>query len=296
MMNAQPSIVGRYAPSPTGALHLGNLRTALLAWLSARSQNGQFLLRMEDLDTPRVVPGSADQILKDLEWLGLDWDGPVMYQSARIDDYQYAMDKLSRRRLVYPCFCSRKEILQVSSAPHGNTSVYRGTCRGLSLEEQKKKAQQKSPSYRIIASDDLLSEVGDFVIKRADGLFAYQLAVVVDDLEQGVTEVVRGADLISSTSRQLYLADQLEIAKEPIKYFHAPLMLDPQGQRMSKRDGSESLSSWRASGKDANELLAYFAKSLGMTLKPQRISLSELLEITNIDFRDLFFSSNINEI
>lgn len=295
-MNAQSSIIGRYAPSPTGALHLGNLRTALVAWLSARSQNGQFLLRMEDLDTPRVVPGSADQILQDLEWLGLDWDGPVMYQSSRLNAYQHAMDQLSQQQLVYPCFCSRKDIQQASSAPHGNTSVYAGTCRGLNVEEQRQKAQHKNPSYRVIVSDDLQSEVGDFVIKRADELFAYQLAVVVDDLEQGVTEVVRGADLISSTSRQLYLASLLQTKQQPISYFHAPLMLDQQGQRMSKRDGSESLSLWRSSGKDPSELLAYFAKSLGMKLNVEKISLIELLEITSSDFLSFVFTRNINEM
>jgi glutamyl-tRNA synthetase len=294
MMNAQPSIIGRYAPSPTGALHLGNLRTALVAWLSARSQNGQFLLRMEDLDTPRVVPGSADQILQDLEWLGLDWDGPVMYQSKRIEAYQQAMDDLSQQNLVYPCFCSRKDIQQASSAPHGNTSAYAGTCRGFNVEQRRQKAQHKNPSYRVIASDELQSEVGDFVIKRADGLFAYQLSVVVDDLEQGVTEVVRGADLISSTSRQLYLAHQLQPKQKPINYFHAPLMLDKQGRRMSKRDGSESLSSWRGTGKNAPELLAHFAKSLGMKLNVDKISLSELLDITDSDFLHLIFTRNIN--
>lgn len=285
--------VGRYAPSPTGDLHLGNLRTAVLAWLSARSQKGRFLLRMEDLDTPRVIKGSANKILKDLEWLGLDWDGPVMYQSSRINDYEAAMAKLMRQGLVYPCFCSRKDIQLASSAPHGQTAVYSGVCRFLSSDEASDRARVKTPSYRLIVSDHLSKEVGDFIIKRADGLFAYQLAVVVDDLEQGVNEVVRGADLIDSTSRQLYLASVLSSADanrySPINYYHAPLMSDNNGLRMSKRDGSESLSSWRNAGKGPQELLAFLINSLGFNLNSEKISLLELLdnpEILNKMFSD----------
>lgn len=281
-MITKPQVIGRYAPSPTGALHLGNLRTALLAWLSARSQGGQFLLRMEDLDTPRVVKGSADQILKDLDWLGLDWDGPVMYQSSRTDAYQQAMNDLDQQQLVYPCYCSRKDIQLSSSAPHGDTPVYAGTCRTLSKSQQRIRRQQKTPSYRVKVSDVLQADVGDFVIKRADGLFAYQLAVVVDDLEQGVTDVIRGADLISSTSRQQYLSAKLNGHNNAIQYYHAPLMLAQNGVRMSKRDGSESIAQWQESGKNAHQLVAFLANSLGMKIKFERISVSDLLETIEV--------------
>lgn len=282
-MSNTPPIIGRYAPSPTGELHLGNIRTALLAWLSARSQNGQFLLRMEDLDAPRVVPGSADQILRDLEWLGLDWDGEVMYQSERLDAYQVAMDELSKQQLVYPCYCSRKEIQQASSAPHGEPAVYSGVCRHLNELQRSERAQNKAPSHRVIVSNGLQSDVGDFVIKRADGLFAYQLAVVVDDIEQGVNEVVRGADLISSTSRQCYLAQKLVPTQPVPNYLHAPLMLDSSGERMSKRDGSESLSEWRREGRSSSQLLAYLMKSVGLDFLEEQASLSEILERIDSD-------------
>ena len=281
-MTHQTHIVGRYAPSPTGDLHLGNVRTAVLAWLSARSQKGRFLLRMEDLDTPRVIKGSADKILKDLEWLGLDWDGPVMYQSSRIEAYDAAMSELKRQELVYPCFCSRKDIQQASSAPHGQTAVYSGACRLLSSADQSRRSKNKVPSYRLMVPDFLSQDVGDFIIKRADGLFAYQLAVVVDDLEQGVNEVVRGADLIDSTSRQQYLANVLQgrclHSVSPINYHHAPLMNDVDGLRMSKRDGSESLDVWRSAGKGSQELLGFLMSSLGLNVKKEKISLLELLD------------------
>ena len=278
--SSKPSrIIGRYAPSPTGELHLGNLRTALLAWLSVRKQGGEFRLRMEDLDTPRVVKGSADQILKDLEWLGLDWDGPVMYQSSRIEAYEQAMKELGDKGLIYPCFCSRKDIQQSASAPHGKTAVYAGTCRALSDAEREQRTLFKSPAFRVVVSGGLMVDVGDFVIKRADHLFAYQLAVVVDDLAQSVNEVVRGADLISSTARQTYLLKHLSVTGERINYRHAPLMMDNKGQRLSKRDGSASIRQWRNAGGTADELLALLIKSVGVEFDGDTISALELLDV-----------------
>lgn len=286
-------VVGRYAPSPTGQLHLGNLRTALLAWLSTRCQEGKFLLRMEDIDTPRVVQGSADQILRDLQWLGLDWDEVIMVQSARTQAYQQALTNLQQQGLVYPCYCSRKEIQQSSSAPHGETPVYAGTCRSLTTDQQDELAKLKSPSYRVVVSEQLQAEVGDFVIKRADGLFAYQLAVVVDDLAQGVTEVVRGADLASSTSRQQYLLNKISKHEVSINYYHAPLMLDESGLRMSKRDGSKSIRQWQQSGRNAPQLLAYLANSLGMKIDANQIELADLLARTDLNFlRRVFNNEN----
>ena len=291
------SVIGRYAPSPTGDLHLGNLRTALLAWLHARVQGGQFLLRMEDLDQPRVVGGSADQILRDLEWLGLDWDGGVVYQSDRLNLYQDALDQLSSDNLVYPCFCSRKDIQQAISAPHSQFSLYPGTCANLSSEEQRQKQQLKAPSLRVRVGDNAVSfndgclgvnketlkdSCGDFVIKRADGLFAYQLAVIVDDIDQEITDVVRGEDLLDSTARQIYLAKQLG-AQTQINYWHVPLLLDDDGNRMSKRDGSQSILQWREQGKDASQLIAHLASSVNLIDQADSITARQLLDEISVD-------------
>lgn len=271
--------VGRYAPSPTGDLHLGNLRTALLAWLDARKNKGQFLLRMEDLDTPRAVVGSADKILFDLEWLGLDWDGGVVYQSHRQARYLQALEHLSSLGLTYPCFCSRKDIQLAASAPHASLGVYPGTCSMLSSAEQEQKTQQKPPAIRLKVNPDLAKECGDFVVRRADQLFAYQLAVVVDDIDQGVTDVVRGEDLLESTNRQKYLAKQLNPDYPAISYHHVPLMLDASGKRMAKRDGSESAEQWRHSGRTAEQLIGKLAYDLGLLEFNQAITSQELLLI-----------------
>ena len=275
-------VVGRYAPSPSGDLHFGNLRTALLAWLHARLQAGQFIVRMEDLDLPRVVAGSADQILRDLEWLGLDWDGPIVYQSERVELYQHALSSLDAQSLTYPCFCSRKDIQAAASAPHGNTGVYPGTCKSLSASDIIVAARQKSPAIRLRAAAAIQSEVGDFVIVRSDQLFAYQLAVTVDDLDQGVTEVIRGADLVDSTPKQVYLAQLLQPNRRKIDYLHATLMLDDQGQRMSKRDGSVSAIKWRQGGGSAEQLLAHLAFTAGILGVSKPINIVELIEMVDI--------------
>ncbi len=276
-MNSSSKPTGRYAPSPTGDLHLGNLRTALIAWLHARQQGGRFLLRMEDIDAPRVVAASASKILRDLEWMGLDWDGEVRVQSECLTAYESALESLANQGMIYPCFCSRKDIQQAASAPHGTTGVYPGTCRGLSEQERYEKAKFKVPALRIKVSGDLAPACGDFVVKRADNLFAYQLAVVVDDIAQGVTQVIRGADLIDSTARQQYLAALIAPQSAAIDYFHVPLMLDEKGNRMSKRDGSRSVDEWRAEGRSAPEMIGYFAHSLGLRSSPTPIEAQQLL-------------------
>ena len=287
---ANQKIVGRYAPSPTGAMHLGNLRTALLAWLQVRLQGGEFLLRMEDLDTPRVVEGSAQQILNDLEWLGLDWDGEVIYQSQRLSLYQEALDFLDDKQLIYPCYCSRKDIQLAASAPHTHAGVYSGLCRNLSPEQAMKKAQQKTPALRFKVTGDLARTCGDFVVKRADDLFAYQLAVVVDDLEQGVTHVLRGQDLANSTERQLYLAKVLEPKLTPIHYTHVPLMLDESGVRLSKRDGSLSVNEYISQGKNAEALIGEFALELGFIGSFKPISAQQLLVLLQgVDDVSIFY-------
>jgi len=280
-MPEKSKIIGRYAPSPTGELHFGNLRTAMLAWLHARLQGGDFIVRMEDLDTPRVVPGSADQILRDLEWLGLDWDGPVLYQSQRSDLYQYALNKLSKSGLSYQCFCSRKDILEAASAPHGNVGVYSGFCRGLSTQDIVRRKLIKAPATRVKVPQQMSSSIGDFVVKRADGIFAYQLATTVDDLDQGVTEVIRGEDLLSSTPKQLYLATLLKPNALSINYFHTPLMLDSDGQRMSKRDGSISVKNWKQTSNKPEELLGFLAFTSGILKKSKSINKKDLIDFAN---------------
>lgn len=262
---------GRFAPSPTGTLHLGNLRTALLAWLFARSAGSAFLMRMEDLDEGRVRPGYAEEQLADLAAIGIDWDGPVEYQSARTALYADALERLRSDGLVYECYCTRAEIREASSAAHGPLpeGAYPGTCLHLSdAELAEKRASGRPPALRVRADaaivgfeDRLLGHVegmvDDFVVRRGDGAFAYNLAVVVDDAAQGVEEVVRGNDLADSTPRQLWLARALGLP-EPA-YAHVPLVLGPDGARLAKRHGDVTL---REVGPDAAR--AFFASSLGL--------------------------------
>ncbi len=244
---------GRFAPSPTGTLHLGNLRTALLAWLFARSAGSRFLVRMEDLDTGRVREGVAEEQLADLAAIGLDWYGPVEYQSARASLYASALSQLRDERRLYECYCTRAEIREAASAAHGPLpeGAYPGTCLRLSAAElAEKRASGRPPALRVRAdgarvafSDRLLGRVegvvDDFVVRRGDGAFAYNLAVVVDDAAQGIGEVVRGSDLADSTPRQLWLARALGLP-EPA-YAHVPLVLGPDGARLAKRHGDVTL-------------------------------------------------------
>lgn len=244
---------GRFAPSPTGHLHLGNLRTALLAWLFARSQAAAFRMRIEDLDSSRVRPGLAEQQLADLAAIGLDWDGPVIRQSERVPAYESAVAELERAALVYPCFCTRAEIRAAASAPHGPAAegAYPGTCRHLDKRARATLlAAGRRPALRMRADgarvefEDALhgrvrTEIDDFVLRRNDGVHAYNLAVVVDDAAQKVGEVVRGDDLLSSTGRQLHLAAALGV-RAPT-YAHVPLVLGPDGSRLAKRHGSVTL-------------------------------------------------------
>ena len=256
-------MVGRFAPSPSGRIHLGNILCCLLAWLSVRQQGGEVVLRIEDLDTARCPRRYADQMEEDLWWLGLDWDqGPVVggpeesyYQSERTELYQAALEKLEEKGLVYPCFCTRAE-LHAASAPHREDGqvVYAGTCRHLTAAEIAEKAKHRAPALRLRVpeetwgftdghmgpySENLARDCGDFLLRRSDGMFAYQLAVVVDDAAMGVTEVVRGADLLDSTPRQLYLYHLLGLT--PPKFIHFPLLLAPDGRRLSKRDADAGL-------------------------------------------------------
>ena len=243
---------GRFAPSPTGALHLGNLRTALLAWLFARSAGSAFLVRMEDLDTSRVRPGVAEEQLADLAAVGLDWDGEVAYQSARLDRYADAIEQLRTAGRLYECFCTRAEIREAASAPHGPLPEghYPGTCLRLTEAEREQRRAGRPPALRVRAESavvgftdrlhgDVDGVIDDFVVRRNDGAIAYNLAVVVDDAAQDIGEVVRGDDLLDSTPRQLFLARLLGLP-EP-SYAHVPLVLGPDGARLAKRHGDVTL-------------------------------------------------------
>jgi glutamyl-Q tRNA(Asp) synthetase len=231
--------VGRFAPSPTGALHFGSLVAALASWLDARRAGGAWLLRMEDLDQPRVIPGAAEAILRQLAAFGLDWDGPVLYQSARLEHYEAAIRKLGSH--VYPCCCTRKELEDSALAIDGSR-IYPGTCRhGLAPGKSARALRLRTDDEPIRFLDrvqgeivqSLESAVGDFVVRRADGLIAYQLAVVVDDAAQGVTDVVRGADLLDSTPRQITLQRLLGYASP--RYLHVPVASNAAGEKLSKQ-------------------------------------------------------------
>jgi glutamyl-Q tRNA(Asp) synthetase len=264
MKTHSSTITGRFAPSPTGAMHTGSLATAVGSWLMARSAGGRWLLRLDDLDTPRQVPGMADDILWTLEDFGLEWDGKVAWQSRNRDAYRQAFEQLQQQGMVYPCGCSRKEIALAASAPHleDDCLAYPGTCR----DGMRPGAPVRSWRVRVtgdeICFDDLRrgricqnlsAGCGDFALRRGDGEFAYQLAVVVDDGLTGVNQVVRGDDLLSSTPRQVFLQRLLGLPQP--QYCHLPLVSGPGGEKLSKRDNlvSHQLGSWK--GREGTLLL-----------------------------------------
>lgn len=302
---------GRYAPSPSGRMHLGNLLCCLLAWLSAKSKGGQVLLRIEDLDAQRCPRVYADAIVDDLAWLGLAADGPrpPVYQSERSAIYRQYYEKLAARGLTYPCFCSRSQ-LHAASAPHRSDGqvVYAGTCRGLTPAQAAEKAKTKAPAWRVRVPDEeiafvdghlgpyaenLARDCGDFYLRRADGVFAYQLAVVVDDALMGVTEVVRGADLLSSTPRQLWLYRELGLT--PPAFYHLPLLLDHQGRRLSKRDGDQSLEHLRARYAP-EEIVGKLAFAAGLQAAPRPAAPSDLartFDWAQVPKHDIFLPENL---
>ncbi len=268
------SVVGRFAPSPTGPLHFGSLVTAVGSFCLARRSGGRWLMRMEDLDTPRVVPGAAEQILRTLETLGFEWDGEVVYQSRHVDLYEAAMLRLRAKGLVFDCACSRKEVL--ASAPHVGEEgpVYPGTCRpGLAAGRRPRAQRIRVPEETVCFADGifgpmqqcLAATVGDFVLRRADGLFAYQLAVVVDDAEAGVNQVVRGADLLSSTPRQIYLHGCLET--EVPRYIHLPLALAPDGEKISKRHGPAAVPGTAGGGRALWQVMRFLGQQVPAGLR-----------------------------
>lgn len=278
--------VGRFAPSPSGRMHLGNVFSALLAWLSVRAQGGKMILRIEDLDPDRCRKEYALQLMEDLRWLGLDWDAEQPWQSRRSDAYAEAFAALGEK--VYPCYCSRTE-LHAASAPHASDGrvLYAGTCRNLTDAERA--AKEKAPAWRLVVPDavygfrdglqgqyaeNLAAECGDFIVRRADGVYAYQLAVVTDDAAGGVTEIVRGCDLLSSTPRQMYLQELLNLPTPA--YYHVPLLVDASGRRLSKRDGDLDLGALRQRF-SAEELLGRLGWAAGILEEYKAISAEDLV-------------------
>ncbi len=252
---------GRFAPSPTGRLHLGNAWAAVLGWLWARSEGGEFLLRIEDLDTARARQELTEALLADLDWLGLTFDGPPIFQSRRLDLYRAAFERLRAAGRVYPCHCTRSEIARAVAAPHGPADEgprYPGTCLALSEDESAERSRTRPPAWRFRPREgstevrdllhgsfaqDVAQEVGDFAVLRNDGVPSYQLAVVVDDAAMGITHVLRGDDLLASTPRQVQLCEALGLPV-PV-YAHVPLLLGPDGKRLAKRAGTPSLAHLR---------------------------------------------------
>lgn len=288
----QKTVRGRFAPSPSGRMHLGNLWSALLAWLSARSQGGEMVLRLEDLDPDRCTRAWCDQVMRDLEWLGLTWDNEPVYQSERTAVYAEAFHTLEKRGLIYPCYCTRAERL-AASAPHRSDgqTIYDGRCSLLTEGERETLSQTRRPAWRVKVGEesitfrdllqgkykeDLKTDCGDFILRRSDGVYAYQLAVVVDDAAMGVTQVVRGSDLLSSTPRQIYLQRLLGLS-EP-QYGHVPLLLAADGRRLAKRDRDQELGELQ-SRYTAPELLGRLAHLAGLIPEPAPITAQELIPL-----------------
>ncbi|CQR70657.1 Glutamate--tRNA ligase 2 [Sporomusa ovata DSM 2662] len=287
---------GRFAPSPTGEIHLGNAWTALLAWLQVRAAGGTMVLRIEDLDPDRSRLEYGEKLMADLKWLGLDWDeGPDIggnyapyCQAERRGLYQAALEKLAAAGLVYPCYCTRAEL--AASAPHGgeNERVYTGICRRRKLDDVRQVSRQ--PALRLAVppgetsfldlhagflSQDINREVGDFIVRRSDGIHAYQLAVVVDDADMSITHVLRGDDLLSSTPRQVLLYRLLGL-KAPV-FTHVPLLIDQTGHRLSKRQQALSIAALRERGVKAESIIGYLAWKAGLLEQCQQVKASELI-------------------
>lgn len=289
--------IGRLAPSPTGALHLGNARSFLLAWLSIRQQAGELRLRIEDIDSPRVKPWAVQATIDDLQWLGLDWDqgSELMVQSQRLDRYREVLDRLRSANVIYPCTCTRAEVAEAASAPHESSArllegpLYPGTCR-TRRDEAALLLTGTEFAYRFRFADVDLQwrdglhgpqqanpcrQLGDFVIARHTGVPAYQLAVVVDDHDQGITEIVRGDDLIASTYRQLAILDVL--GWQPPSYVHVPLIVGPDGRRLAKRHGDTRVSQLRKQGVAPEALIGYLAWTLKLIEQPAAARPRELI-------------------
>jgi glutamyl-tRNA synthetase len=306
------TFITRLAPSPTGALHLGNARTFLINWLLARQQGWNIVLRIEDLDGPRIKSGADRQLIEDLDWLGLDWDQGPVYQSARMDLYKPALDRLIESGQAYPCVCSRKEVEQAASAPHAEDGavIYPGTCRNKygSIAEAAE-ASGRAPAIRLAVpgriiefqdhftgpqSYDAQKELGDFVIAKADGTPAYQLAVVVDDVEMKVDQVVRGRDLLDSTPRQMLLYHALGFPECIPNYYHLPLVVGTDGRRLAKRHGDTRLAFYRQRGVRPQQIIGLLARWSGISMHdsdPMPADLVAAFKLSNLPPGQTIFST-----
>ena len=299
-------VIGRFAPSPTGRMHAGNVFAALMSWLIVKAQNGRIVLRIEDLDVARSKSSFCDAIMRDFESLGLYWDEGPFYQQGRDPVYAEAFDDLMSRGLVYPCFCTRAD-LHALSAPHrGEKLVYPGTCRTLAQDEVSERMRLRNPAWRLEVSqdvyglDDLIQghyeqkldcDCGDFVIRRSDGLFAYQLASVVDDIEQGVNCIVRGMDLLVSTPQQLYLRDLLHA--NACTYAHVPLIVGEKDRRLSKRDADAALDEMMRAYKTPQGVIGHIAYVTGLIDCDEPATPDELLAAFDINRLPSYFTDNV---
>lgn len=300
---AETVVRGRFAPSPSGRMHLGNAWSALLAWLAVRSRGGIMVLRLEDLDPDRCKRPLCDGVEEDLRWLGLDWDeggsagGDGYYQSHRGAYYQAALEQLKQMDLLYPCFCTRGQ-LHAPNAPHRSDGevIYPGTCRNLTRQQREERAKTRRPALRIRVPDEEISftdllqgeyrenlarDCGDFILRRSDGVFAYQLAVVVDDGLMGVNQVVRGSDLLTSTPRQMLL--QRLLGYPTPEYCHVPLLCAPDGRRLSKRESDLTLAALRASGVKPWEIVGKLACCAGLMDRPEPVRAEELIPLFDVN-------------
>ena len=307
MANCREKPVGRFAPTPSGRMHLGNVFAALIAWASVRARDGELVLRMEDLDTQRTSQEFAETLRQDLLWLGLSWDRETPPQSSRGPVYDRYFEKLEQLGLLYPCYCTRSQLHNVN-APHlsDGTYVYPGTCRDLT--EQQREAFGRAPAWRVRVPDriwqledlaqgpfsqNLQTDCGDFVVRRADGIYVYQIAVVIDDGEAGVTEVVRGMDLLGSAPRQMYLQELFGFSHP--RYGHVPMLLAPDGRRLSKRDRDLDLGVLRQRLRP-EELIGMLAFSAGLIDQKTPLSAKELAEVfqwKNLKKQDIYLDSSI---
>ena len=288
-MNNRSSVCGRFAPSPTGRMHLGNVFSALLSWLSARAQGGTWLLRIEDIDPQRSRHEYADMLMDDLQWLGLEWDGKPCWQSQRGDIYAHYLQQLTEAGLIYPCYCTRADIL-ATQAPHESDGrvVYKGTCRNLppgthtgpaalrmKVPDEGRGIVTFTDGHYGTHTVDLTTQCGDFIVRRKDGAWAYQLAVVVDDSLMGINEVVRGRDLLLSSPQQIYLAQQLGFT--PPRFTHLPLLCNTAGQRLSKRDKSLDMGCLRQR-LTPNQIIGLLAHAAGLQPTPDAVSVQSLVK------------------
>lgn len=290
-------VVGRLAPTPSGRMHLGNVFSSLMAWLAVRSTQGRLILRIEDLDPRSHDPHASSKLIADLAWLELEWDVGPVYQHDRLDRYEIALKSLRDIGLTYPCFCTRAE-LHAASAPHATDGsyLYQGTCRSLTASTIAELSKTRSPAIRVAVPDagtcdgiiyftdevygpyreELAHDCGDFLVRRSDGIFAYQLAVVVDDTEMGVTQVVRGRDLLSSAPRQMWLASCL--GQTAPSFAHIPLLIAKDGRRLSKRNRDLDVGALRAQGFEAQEIIGALAHAVGLAKHHEKVSPDKLIE------------------